>query len=37
MRTTPFTRPTVVAAVEVLEWHSQSRFNQMVIRLGAGA
>jgi hypothetical protein len=34
MRSTPFTRPTLVAAVELLEQHSQARFNQMVFRLG---
>lgn len=34
MRSVPFTRPTLIAAVELLEQHSQSRFNQMVLRLG---
>ena len=34
MRTMPFTRPTLIAAVELLEGHSQGRFNQMVLRLG---
>lgn len=34
MRSAPFTRPTLVAAVELLELHSQARFNQMVFRLG---
>jgi hypothetical protein len=34
MCTTPFTRPTVVAAVELLEQQSQASFNQMVLRLG---
>lgn len=34
MRSTPFTRPTLVAAVELLEQHNQARFNQMVLRLG---
>ena len=34
MRLTPFTRPTVLAAVEILELHTQARFNQMVLRLG---
>ncbi|CAK7255998.1 MULTISPECIES: hypothetical protein [unclassified Shinella] len=34
MRSTPFTRPTLSAAVELLEQHSQSRFNQVVLRLG---
>lgn len=33
MRTAPFTRPTILAAVELLEEHSQARFNQMVLRL----
>jgi len=30
----PFTRPTIIAAVEVLEGNTQARFNQMVLRLG---
>src|SRR5437867_2098224 len=35
MRAAPFTRPTIIAAVEFLgERHSQARFNQMVLRLG---
>lgn len=34
MRTAPFTRPTLVAAVELLERHTQAQFNQMVLRLG---
>lgn len=34
MRARPFTRPTLIAAVELLEGHSQARFNQMVLRLG---
>ena len=34
MRSVPFTRPTLIAAVELLEQHSQARFNQMVLRLG---
>jgi hypothetical protein len=34
MRTKPFTRPTIIAAVELLERHTQARFNQMVLRLG---
>lgn len=34
MRTVPFTRPTLIAAVELLEQHSQARFNQVVLRLG---
>lgn len=32
MRSAPFTRSTLVAAV--LEQHSQARFNQMILRLG---
>ena len=34
MRSAPFTRPTLVAAVELLEQHTHARFNQMVLRLG---
>ena len=34
MRSVPFTRPTLIAAVELLEQHSQARFNQMILRLG---
>ncbi len=34
MRSTPFTRPTLIAAVELLEQHSQARFNQVILRLG---
>jgi hypothetical protein len=34
MRARPFTPPTLIAAVELLEGHSQARFNQMVLRLG---
>lgn len=34
MRSIPFTRPTLIAAVELLEQHSQARFNQVVLRLG---
>ncbi len=34
MRPAPFTRPTLIAAVELLEDLSQARFNQMVLRLG---
>lgn len=34
MRITPFTRPTLIAAVELLEGHIQARFNQMILRLG---
>jgi len=33
VRLTPFTRPTVVAAVEFLERHSQASFDQLVLRL----
>ena len=33
MRSAPFTRPTLLAAVELLELHSQAKFNQMVLRL----
>jgi len=33
MRAQPFTRPTLIAAVELLEGHSQARFNQMILRL----
>lgn len=34
MRSAPFTRPTLIAAVELLEQHTQARFNQVVLRLG---
>ena len=34
MRAQPFSRPTLIAAVELLEGQSQARFNQMVLRLG---
>ncbi|WP_206543643.1 hypothetical protein [Sphingomonas sanguinis] len=34
MRAKPFSRPTLIAAVELLEGHSQARFNEMVLRLG---
>ena len=34
MRTKPFSRPTLIGAVELLEGHSQARFNEMVLRLG---
>jgi hypothetical protein len=34
MRLTPFTRPTVIAALDVLEQHSQASFNRLVLRLG---
>jgi hypothetical protein len=32
MRSAPFARPTLTAAVELLEQHSQARFNQVVLR-----
>lgn len=34
MRSEPFTRPTLIAAVELLEQHTQASFDQMVLRLG---
>ena len=34
MRSAPFTRPTLIAAVELLEQQNQGRFNQVVLRLG---
>lgn len=34
MRPTPFTRPTLLAAVELLERHTQASFDQMTLRLG---
>lgn len=34
MRPAPFSRPTLIAAIELLEMHSQARFNQVVLRLG---
>jgi len=34
MRPAPFSRPTLIAAMELLEMHSQARFNQVVLRLG---
>jgi len=34
MRPTPFTRPTLVAATEMLEGHTQASFDQMTLRLG---
>ncbi|MDF5890310.1 hypothetical protein P4A93_01525 [Pseudomonas syringae pv. syringae] len=34
MRSMPFTRPTLIAAVELLEQNTQARFNQVVLRLG---
>ena len=33
MRPTPFTRPTIVAAAEMLERHTQASFDTMVLRL----
>lgn len=34
MRDSPFTRPTLLSAVELLERHTQASFDQMVLRLG---
>lgn len=34
MRSTLFSRPTLIAAVELLEQHTQARINQVVLRLG---
>jgi hypothetical protein len=34
MRPTPFTRPTLIAASEMLERHTQASFDQMTLRLG---
>lgn len=34
MRDKPFTRPTILAAIELLEGHTQASFDQMVLRLG---
>ncbi|MGY4517395.1 hypothetical protein ACVWWW_002963 [Lysobacter sp. HA18] len=34
MRPTPFSRPTIVAATELLDRHSQAGINRVVIRLG---
>lgn len=34
MRSNPFTRPTLLAAVELLDRHTQAGFDQMVLRLG---
>jgi len=33
MRSSPFTRPTLFAAVEMLDRHTQASFDQMVLRL----
>lgn len=33
MRETPFTRPTIIAAVELLERHGQASFDQLVLRI----
>ena len=33
MRLLPFTRPTVIAAVELLEVHTQASFDQLMLRL----
>jgi|ERR1043165_1494787 hypothetical protein len=37
MREKPFTRPTILAAIEFLESHTQAGFDQMVLRLGREA
>jgi hypothetical protein len=37
MRAKPFSRPTLIAAIELLEQHSQARFDQLVLRLGPEA
>jgi hypothetical protein len=34
MRAKPFSRPTLIAAVELLEGHRQARFTRMVLRPG---
>jgi hypothetical protein len=34
MRAAPFTRPTILAAVELFELHTQASFDQAVLRLG---
>lgn len=34
MRSAPFTRPTLLAAVELLDRHTQASFDQMILRLG---
>jgi hypothetical protein len=34
VRSPPFSQPTLLAAIELLELHSQARFNQTVLRLG---
>lgn len=34
MRSVPFARPTLIAAVELLEQHSQARFSQLILRFG---
>ena len=34
MRSAPFSRPTLIAAVEMLEKHTQAQFDQLVLRLG---
>lgn len=34
MRAKPFSRPTLIAAVELLEGHRQVHFNQLILRLG---
>lgn len=34
MRSAPFTRPTLLAAVELFERHGHAKFDQLVLRLG---
>lgn len=34
MSHSPYTRPTLVAAAELLEHHTQAKFDQMILRLG---
>ncbi len=34
MRPSPFTRPTLIAATEIQERHTQASFDQMTLRLG---
>jgi len=34
MRDAPFTRPTILAAVELFDFQSQASFDQAVLRLG---
>ncbi len=37
MLTKPLSRATLITAVELLEQHTQARFNQLVLRLGLEA